>query len=201
MGLGDRLRQVREEAGYKSAAEAARAIGVNRFTYSQHENNTQGRGFNKETAVRYARFYRINVSWLLTGKGAKRSTPRAPLVGYIGAGAIIYPIDDHAQGQGLELIDLPPGIEEPCVAARIRGDSMHPFKDGWVIFWNKDQDGVPETCIGQLCVVKLRDGQMLVKELFRGSKKGIFDLRSWNASPIEDAPVEWAARVLSVKMI
>ncbi len=196
-GPNDRLRKAREDARYTTAAEASRALGVNRFTYCQHENGL--RPIPRDAAIRYARFFNVSVGWLLTGRQDRLKKAQAPIVSYIGAGAEIFPLDDHAQGEGLEKIDLPPGVEEPCVAAIIRGNSMHPFKEGWVIFWNKEQDGVPEDCLGQLSVVKLTDGRMLLKVLHRGSRKGRYRLESWNAPTLEDQAVEWAARVLGIK--
>lgn len=62
----DRLKQARKRAGYQTASEAARALGMSVQTYIHHEN-----GERKLTphAVRYATFFRVNVGWLLSGKG------------------------------------------------------------------------------------------------------------------------------------
>lgn len=195
---GERLRKLREPK-FGSAAEAARAIGVATSTYQTHENETQGRGFPKSAAERYAKFFGVTIDYLLTGKKSGRNRSKIPVVGYIGAGQEFHPVDDHPPGQGLDLVDPPTGEDGPCVAARIRGNSMHPLKDGWIIFWNKDQDGVPDECIGQLCVVQLMDGRMLVKDLYRGSGPGMFNLVSWNAPLIPDAAVEWAQRVIDIR--
>jgi len=76
---------------------------------------------------------------------------------------------------------------------------MHPLKDGWIIFWNNDHEGVPDDCVGKLCVVRLEGGRMLVKDLYRGSRAGAYNLVSWNAPLIPDAAVEWAARVTDIR--
>lgn len=78
---------------------------------------------------------------------------------------------------------------------------MHPFRDGWLVFWSKDAEGVPEDCIGQLCAVCLADGRMYLKELRRGSEAGRFSLLSWNAPPIENVALKWAAQVIDVRTI
>jgi DNA-binding XRE family transcriptional regulator len=62
----ERLARARLLAGYETATEAADAIGVNRPTYIHHENGT--RGFQKH-ADRYAKFFRVSLEWLVTGRG------------------------------------------------------------------------------------------------------------------------------------
>lgn len=63
----ERLRQARlATKGYADAAAAARAMGVKVPTYLGHENGS--RGFASQ-ASRYADFYRVNLDWLLTGRG------------------------------------------------------------------------------------------------------------------------------------
>lgn len=69
--IGRRLRQLREtdRRGFKSAAEAARRLGIAESTYQGHENGS--RGLTRSLA-RYARFYEASLEWLLTGNGAPR---------------------------------------------------------------------------------------------------------------------------------
>lgn len=191
-----RLRQARRTAGYKGPGEAAAALGVSRFTYTQHENGT--RGFKRDSAIQYAKKFKVSVEWLLTGSGASKRQPKVPVICYIGAGSEVHPIDDHAQGRGLEEVDPPQGVTG-CVAAIIRGDSMHPLKDGWLIFWTRDHEGVPEDCLGKLCVVEIVNGPTMVKEVHKGSKKGLYDLHSWNAALRKDVKLAWAAKVLDIR--
>ena len=50
-----------------------------------------------------------------------------PVLGIVGAGGEVRPIDDHAQGAALEEVECPPGSSAfHVVALRINGDSMHP---------------------------------------------------------------------------
>lgn len=63
----ERLRQARTATkSYADGADAARAMGVKVSTYLGHENGS--RGFSS-SASRYADFFRVNLEWLLTGKG------------------------------------------------------------------------------------------------------------------------------------
>jgi DNA-binding XRE family transcriptional regulator len=192
----DRLKKLRIKAGFESATDAARAMGVASPTYLGHENGSTG--LRRAAAIRYAVFFGTTIDWLLTGKGKSGSASKVPVICYIGAGAEVHPIDDHPQGRGLEQVDPPQGVSD-CVAAIIRGESMHPMRDGWLVFWSKTQQGVPEECLGKLCVVQVRDGPMLLKELYRGSRPGHYRLESWNAPPREDVQVEWAAKVTDIR--
>ncbi|WP_242186555.1 helix-turn-helix domain-containing protein [Sphingomonas sp. CARO-RG-8B-R24-01] len=63
MSAGNRLRQAREDAGYVSAAAAAREFGWNEGSYRHHENGT--RGFDSEQAAIYGKVYEVSPSWLL----------------------------------------------------------------------------------------------------------------------------------------
>lgn len=196
MTPGDRLKFVRVKAGYGTAKAAAEAIGVPLFTYRQHENGL--RKISRDAAVRYSRFFKVTVDWLLTSRNSGGPIVEIPIVAYIGAGAEVYPMETHPKGQGLDMVPPPPGVTD-CVAAIIRGDSMFPLKDGWLVFWRKDCDGVPEECVGALCVVQVENGPMLIKDLRVGTRKGLFTLTSWNAPPRENVAVSWAAKIIDIR--
>ena len=133
--------------------------------------------------------------------GQDLAPAKVQVVGYVGAGQEMLPFDDHALGGGIEEVNAPEGVGAgPIVAVRIRGDSMHPMRDGWLLFYRRDQSGVPDGCLNRLCVVKLADdGPILVKEIRRGYRPNHFLLTSWSAPPLEDVRVEWAAPVLSIR--
>jgi hypothetical protein len=197
--IHERLRWGRERAGFDTATDAAESLGVPEPTYLAHENGS--RGFKHDAADRYARKFKISLDWLLTGRG--QPTKGAPVkvkpIGYIGAGAEVHPIDDHALGAGFEFeeIDLPPGVPLDAILVMVRGDSMYPrYYDGEKLFYLRDARP-PDELIGKECVIKLADGRMYVKRLRRGSGNGLFRLESFNADPIDDAMVEWAAPVIA----
>ncbi len=195
--IAKRLRKAREARGLENAAEAARILGIPAPTYQGHENGS--RGLRRDAANRYASFFGVSVEWLLTGKQPKQPVRKVAVVAYIGAGAEVFPVDDHAKGAGLERVNPPTGLSEDCVAAKIRGDSMHPLKDGWLVFWIKNQEGIPEDCLGALCVVQIKNGPTLLKDLRRGSRAGLYTLESWNAPPRENVNVEWASRIIDIR--
>ena len=126
---------------------------------------------------------------------------KVPVVGYVGAGAKVYPIDDNSRGNGLEMVDSPTGISNPdIVALYVRGESQEPqLEDGWVIFYYKRMEGVPHDCIGKLCVAARPNGEVMVKKVRQGSKPGLFHLLSKNADPILDTELSWASRVIDIR--
>lgn len=123
-----------------------------------------------------------------------------PLVGYIGGGAEIVPIDDHALGGGIAEVDAPPIGDDVLVAVKVRGDSMWPaYKEGDLIYYRRDAPFIEEQCLRKECVVQVRGGATMVKTVTRGSEPARYTLTSYNAPPIENAEIEWGAPVVWVK--
>ncbi|MDQ0422359.1 DNA-binding XRE family transcriptional regulator [Peteryoungia aggregata LMG 23059] len=69
----DRLREARKSAGFASAAEAARRIGVSPITYTAHENGT--REYDREACLNYARRFHVSPAWLMFGADASGPAP------------------------------------------------------------------------------------------------------------------------------
>jgi DNA-binding XRE family transcriptional regulator len=67
MTPNERLKIARAAAGYKSAVDAADALGMPRSTYIGHENGL--RGFPAKRAASYAKKFKVTEEWLLYGKG------------------------------------------------------------------------------------------------------------------------------------
>lgn len=67
MELHERLTLAREQAGYKSAREAADALGVPYGTYAGHENGASG--FRADKGELYARRFKVRFEWLMRGTG------------------------------------------------------------------------------------------------------------------------------------
>lgn len=111
------------------------------------------------------------------------------VVGYVGAGAEVIPIDD---GDPLSVVQVDFPVPRGSVAAIVRGDSMYPiFEDGDLVAYG-GEPLPPEKAVGSTCVVQLADGRMLIKRVRRGTKEGLYTLTSSNAPDIEDVPLEWA---------
>ncbi|MFQ5776021.1 MAG: XRE family transcriptional regulator [Kiloniellaceae bacterium] len=203
-GMAARIRGLRTSLGLSQAA-FAELVGVDQSNVSRWEH---GATPDDAHIVRLAGLAGVHPAAFRYGElpepGARRGAARpakVPVVGDVGAGQEVFPHDDHALGGGLDEVDAPEGVgDQPIVAVRIRGESMHPMRDGWLLFYRRDQQGVPDGCLNRLCIVKLADdGPMLAKEVRRGYRANHFVLSSWNAPPLEDVRLEWAAPVLSIR--
>jgi SOS-response transcriptional repressor LexA len=83
----ERLRALREKQ-YATAADAARAMGIEVGTYRAHE---EGRGTLRHL-MRYAKFYNVTLDFLATGRIPLRNTTEAkhaPLVEQTGEGLVV----------------------------------------------------------------------------------------------------------------
>lgn len=66
----------RKAAGYETAADAAKALGMPYPTYAGHENGSSG--FRHKTAAIYARKFRVSLEWLLTERGTMTKATSDP---------------------------------------------------------------------------------------------------------------------------
>ena len=88
---GERLKKARKEAGFRTATDAAKALGIPYPTYAAHENGS--RQYEADEAVVYARKFKVPIEWLLTGRGgsvtplAKTPLASVPVIGIVRAGA------------------------------------------------------------------------------------------------------------------
>ncbi|HVZ18053.1 MAG TPA: S24 family peptidase [Terriglobales bacterium] len=65
-----RLRQAREDAGFKTAAAAIERFGWKQSTYLAHENGQNG--LKVASAEQYAKAFGVDSAWLLTGNGRRK---------------------------------------------------------------------------------------------------------------------------------
>lgn len=199
MNLNDRLRWARERAGFATVTAAAARLGVNRFSYAQHENGT--RGFKREAAELYARRFGVSLSWLLTGRGEPKGNAQCAIVGFVGAGATVIAPPASESSEAIDQTDAPPGLTTDAAAVVVRGDSMWPTcEDGDLLFYD-ERTTDPMRLINKLCICWAADGRVLIKRLRRGSALGLFTLDSANVNmpPIQDIRLDFAAPVLWIK--
>jgi len=124
------------------------------------------------------------------------NAPKVPVVGYVGAGAAAH-LYDVAQPD-LDEVSGPTDAVEDTVAVEIRGESLGPFFNRWYVFYDDVHRPMTPDLIGQLCVVGLTDGRVLIKQVQRGRGEGLYTLHSATEKPIADVKIEWAARVNSI---
>lgn len=206
MKIGDRIRKARTEVAKITQEALGKHFGISPKAVAQWESGTTvPRGPKLQELPR---LLGVSSRWLMEGRGpmtikaeGDHNSAEVAVVGYIGAGDTVYPIDDFPKGRGMDSVEAPPEVDpDEVVAVRVRGNSMYPqLEDGWTVFYKRDQDGVPAECKNRLCVVKLDDDRMLVKRLRWTTRKGRYNLESFNSPTLEDVKVVWAARVLAIK--
>jgi hypothetical protein len=119
-----------------------------------------------------------------------------PLVGYVGAGAEAH---FYAESDGpLDEVEAPPWATDQTRAAEIRGESLGPLFERWLVFYEDVRSPVTPDLHGRLCVVGLPNGKVLVKKL-RPAGGGLFHLLSNAEEPMWDQEVAWAAVVKEMR--
>lgn len=197
--LADRLMKARLHAGYETVQEAVDAMpGVVYSTYAGHENGASG--FRAPTGQVYARKFRVNFEWLMSGRGPMLPSEErtVPIVGYAGAGpdgSVLFAEGQSNYGEASAPIDASDTTE----ALEVRGDSMHGLaNDGWLIFYDDKKLPAAEH-MGEPCVCWLANGKVLVKTPQPGSERGLFHLESVNARTLRDQAVEAMALITDIK--
>lgn len=119
-----------------------------------------------------------------------------PLVGKIGAGAIVIPFDGDEGVMGY--VEAPPDTaSKGLIAYEIDGFSMPPFKPGHKVFARGDCGAVADECLNDMCIVQIENGPRLFKILRKGYEPGTFNLESLDGEPpIENARLAWVAPVI-----
>jgi phage repressor protein C with HTH and peptisase S24 domain len=186
--MPSRLKEFRKKQGL-SLAKLAAAVGTS--TPQIHKLEREERRMTFDWARRLAPALQIEPEDLM------RVEHRIQVVGRVGAGAQVLPIDDHAKGDGLYDVECPRGLDpKNTVAVEVVGDSMEPaVQEGWVLFYDRSPEPTPSAVVGRLCVVQVEDGRVLVKQIKRGPDQGRFNLISANAPMIENVALDWAAPV------
>lgn len=120
------------------------------------------------------------------------------LKGYVGASgeAVYYRLAD----EDLEEVPAPDGASAKTVAVEIKGKSLGPLLESFLVYYDDVRSPVTDDLIGELCVVGLSDDRILVKRIKRGRKGAYLLISNIEAeAPIETHDIEWAAKVTDLK--
>lgn len=190
--LADRVRAAREQRGW-SQTELGRRAGV---TGQAIQSIEAGRVKKPQNLTAIATALGLTSNYLLDG--TQSNVNMVPVVGIAQAGTGVV---DYSMGQGnLGEVEAPDDSSERTVALEVRGDSMGGrIEDGDTVFYDDRREPVTPDLYGRVCVIGLRSGNIVIKKLMAGSKPGHFHLLSYNSVPQFDVPVEWAAKVTSIR--
>ena len=183
-GIGRRLREARIAAGLDRKQVAERLGFANESTVQHHENETNRT--RPDILEAYSILYKVSIDWIVTsyGRGPGSRICGVPLVGKIGAGAAVYPIDVDV----FDEIEPPPGCPPGALAFRVEGDSQYPaYSDGDIVVALPCED--IHDIVNREAVVVLDDQRRLLKRVAIGSAPGLFHLHSHNAPSIHDVRI------------
>lgn len=187
MHVGHTVREAREAKGW-SQADLARRAGTSQQNIDRIERSE----------VVHSRSLPAILSALGLSEANTEKGQTVPLLGFVGAGAEMFSFDVHAGDEHLDEVKRPEGASDTTVAVQVRGDSMKPvYKDGDLIYYDRQENGGLEHLNGHDCVVRLADGRTFVKEL--RFTNGQYWLHSHNADPMLGVQITWAAKVQWVR--
>jgi repressor LexA len=119
-----------------------------------------------------------------------------PIMGRVGAGAVIEPEHEQVPPEGLGEVELPFPISEETVAFEVSGDSMLPkYENGDVIVVFREQRHPISSFYGEEAAVRLKTGERYLKTIERGNSASLVNLTSFNAKPILGVKLEWIGEI------
>jgi phage repressor protein C with HTH and peptisase S24 domain len=197
--VADRIRRVREDRLGISQEAFADRLGVKRGAVGNWE---LGKGIKRENLLKIAQEAGVSFDWLATGRGSEDASglpqTTVPIVGRVGAnpdGTILYSDGDDPGDR----VRLAPGTDANSVAVLVVGDSMGPgYRSGSLLFYEARHEPPTKDMLGEVVIVALDTGEVLLKRLLRGSAPGLYDLESVNGGMRSDCRVAWAARVSAI---
>ena len=157
-----RIRQLREEAGYRSQQAFANAFGVAQTTVAGWEGGKREPSY--DTTARLADFFHVTVDYLLGRDSslvppAARKGIRIPVLGSVRAGIPVEAIEEV-----LDYEEITPELAAggSFIALKVKGDSMAPgILDGDVVIVRQQEDA--ET--GDTVVVLVNGDDATVKKI------------------------------------
>jgi repressor LexA len=119
-----------------------------------------------------------------------------PIMGRVGAGAIIEPEYEQVPPEGLGEVELPFPIDEEIIAFEVAGDSMLPkYENGDVIAVYREQRHPLANFYGEEAAVRLKTGERYLKTIERGKSPTLVNLTSFNAKPINGVKLDWIGEI------
>ena len=119
-----------------------------------------------------------------------------PIMGRVGAGAVIKPEHEQVPPEGLGEVELPFPIGEETIAFVVAGDSMLPkYENGDIIVVYRDQRHPVSSFYGEEAAVRLKTGERYLKTIERGKSATTVNLTSFNAKPINGVKLDWIGEI------
>lgn len=130
-------------------------------------------------------------------QGDDRFALKIPLIGKASHGEKWKPV----AGAKIEPVELEMR-DHDVIAIEVDDDTMAPvYRTKDVLICHRRSGRNAQNLIGQDCVVRTGGGEHYVKILKKGSRHGIFNLKSYNplVDDIEDVGLDWAAPIVVIR--
>lgn len=197
MLVGEILDEIMSALALKQGT-LAKKIDVSQGTISKWKSGTQSPNLNQWAPVEALIRKNPKLAHLryLIPQGPTEPV-NIPVMGRIGAGAVIEPDFDQASEDGLFSITLPFPVPDEMIGLEVDGESMLPkYEPGDVVVVWREQRRNTDSFIGQLAAVRTEKGRRYLKTIQRGSEPGFYRLDSFNAKPIDGVSIAWVGEIL-----
>jgi len=195
MSWNTRAREALRRQGWSVAELARRADLDLEALYKQLKTVAQPRG---DVMQKIAAALGVSLTWLRDGEGM--SVTEIPVVGYASAGDAFTPFDDHAKGAGFDTVPVDFGSYP--IAVEVRGQSMMPvYRPGDRLMCDRLEGDAMNRAIGRDAIAMTASGEGYLKRVIKGSRRGLFTLRSYNPDypDIADQRLIWVAPVAWIR--
>src|SRR5471032_906740 len=119
-----------------------------------------------------------------------------PIMGRVGAGAVIEPEHEQVPPEGVGEVELPLPLSEETIAFEVTGDSMLPkYENGDIIVVFREQRHPVSNFYGEEAAVRLKTGERYLKTIERGKSATLVNLKSFNAKPINGVKLDWIGEI------
>lgn len=99
-----------------------------------------------------------------------------------------------------EIAPMVDGATNKTVALVVKDGANYPLlRENWLVYYSDSETPPTDAIVGELCVVKLADGRILIRDLLRGSQPGTWTLTALNSPHLVDQDVVWAQTVLDIR--
>ncbi len=187
--MGNNLSELRNSKGW-TQEEAAGHLGVSRSQWIKLERGE--RQLTQSYIDRLSKVFEVSPSAVFSRPDT------VPLMGYLGAGAVVEPDFEQVPEEGLDQIEVPFPLPDDMIALKVKGDSMLPKYDhDDVLIVYREQRKPIESFYGMVAAVRTTDGRRFVKTIMRGQGNAV-NLISWNAAPIEAIRLDWVGEIFAV---
>lgn len=196
--LGSRISRVRRHLG-ETQAEFGERFGVDQSTVSKWESGKQVPESGHLDIVASLEAFEDDAVPIGTKSttGGNTLFTLVPVVGYVGAGAVVHMYDRGAGSSAIEYVKAPKGFGA-VEALEVRGDSMYPvYRNGDTIYFGGREAELPITESDEY-VIELRDGRILLK-IVEPRGNGTYTLLAYNGAPVNGVEIVKAFKVRYIR--